>query len=130
MPSSPSILAQPAFQSYDFFLVLDVEATCQEGAGMDYPNEIIESISKLHLRLWLTVYPGMAGLSAWMERQTQRNPRYHLRVSDFREAYVEAKTLRVLHASDGHNPSLGLEITAMACLTPTTGPDGQCTIFS
>jgi len=33
---------KPALQSYDFFLVLDVEATCREGAGMDYPNEIIE----------------------------------------------------------------------------------------
>ncbi|KAI0781150.1 ribonuclease H-like domain-containing protein [Trametes elegans] len=29
-------------QRYDAFLVLDVEATCVEGAGFDYPNEIIE----------------------------------------------------------------------------------------
>ncbi|KAI0807231.1 ribonuclease H-like domain-containing protein [Fomes fomentarius] len=29
-------------QLYDAFLVLDVEATCMEGAGFDYPNEIIE----------------------------------------------------------------------------------------
>ncbi|KAF9792345.1 ribonuclease H-like domain-containing protein [Thelephora terrestris] len=40
MPSSTP--TQPTLQSYDFFLVFDVEATCQEGAGMDYPNEIIE----------------------------------------------------------------------------------------
>ena len=50
MPSSASTLIQPALQSYDFFLVLDVEATCREGTGMDYPNEIIASIPKLHLR--------------------------------------------------------------------------------
>lgn len=30
-------------QPYDAFLVLDVEATCVEGAGFDYPNEIIVS---------------------------------------------------------------------------------------
>ncbi|KAI8998834.1 ribonuclease H-like domain-containing protein [Trametes punicea] len=29
-------------QPYDAFLVLDVEATCVQGAGFDYPNEIIE----------------------------------------------------------------------------------------
>lgn len=29
-------------QPYDAFLVLDVEATCQEGAGFEWPNEIIE----------------------------------------------------------------------------------------
>jgi 3'-5' exoribonuclease 1 len=47
MPSSA--LTQPALQSYDFFLVLDVEATCQEGAGMNYPNEIIASTSKSYI---------------------------------------------------------------------------------
>ncbi|KAJ8481235.1 hypothetical protein ONZ51_g6138 [Trametes cubensis] len=31
-----------AKQPYDAFLVLDVEATCVQGAGFDYPNEIIE----------------------------------------------------------------------------------------
>ncbi|KAF9264868.1 hypothetical protein L218DRAFT_958043 [Marasmius fiardii PR-910] len=29
-------------QAFDAFLVLDVEATCDEGSGFDYPNEIIE----------------------------------------------------------------------------------------
>ncbi|RPD65915.1 hypothetical protein L226DRAFT_608848 [Lentinus tigrinus ALCF2SS1-7] len=29
-------------QPYDAFLVLDVEGTCVEGSGFDYPNEIIE----------------------------------------------------------------------------------------
>ncbi|EJU05690.1 hypothetical protein DACRYDRAFT_75019 [Dacryopinax primogenitus] len=29
-------------QPYDAFLLLDVEATCDEGVGFDYPNEIIE----------------------------------------------------------------------------------------
>ncbi|KAJ7721068.1 ribonuclease H-like domain-containing protein [Mycena maculata] len=29
-------------QSYDAFLILDVEATCQRGFDFDYPNEIIE----------------------------------------------------------------------------------------
>ncbi|KAJ7134947.1 ribonuclease H-like domain-containing protein, partial [Mycena crocata] len=29
-------------QTYDAFLVLDVEATCQRGADFNYPNEIIE----------------------------------------------------------------------------------------
>jgi hypothetical protein len=42
-------LKKPALQAFDFFLVLDVEATCQEGAGMDYPNEIIASIPELCL---------------------------------------------------------------------------------
>lgn len=30
-------------QPYDAFLVLDVEGTCVEGSGFDYPNEIIVS---------------------------------------------------------------------------------------
>jgi hypothetical protein len=30
-------------QPYDFFLVLDVEATCEESHTFDYPNEIIVS---------------------------------------------------------------------------------------
>jgi len=51
MPSSSaSTHTQNALQSYDLFLVLDVEATCQERAGMNYPNEIIASVSKLHPR--------------------------------------------------------------------------------
>ncbi|KAG1826779.1 ribonuclease H-like domain-containing protein [Suillus subaureus] len=29
-------------QPYDAFLVLDVEATCEEGTGFEWPNEIIE----------------------------------------------------------------------------------------
>ncbi|KAF9466388.1 ribonuclease H-like domain-containing protein [Collybia nuda] len=29
-------------QPYDVFLVLDIEATCQQGADFNYPNEIIE----------------------------------------------------------------------------------------
>lgn len=62
-------LAQPAFQSYDFFLVLDVEATCQAKAGMDYPNEIIASTSKSYLLYWLTNPSGVARLSARMEGQ-------------------------------------------------------------
>lgn len=53
MPSST--LTQPALQSYDFFLVLDVEATCQEGTGMGYPNEIIASTFKLYLLPWLAI---------------------------------------------------------------------------
>jgi 3'-5' exoribonuclease 1 len=28
-------------QPYDAFLVLDVEATCEEGTGFEWPNEII-----------------------------------------------------------------------------------------
>ncbi|KAG8900435.1 hypothetical protein FRB99_006045 [Tulasnella sp. 403] len=36
-------LADPSIrQSYDAFLVLDVEATCAPGSTFDYPNEIIE----------------------------------------------------------------------------------------
>ncbi|KAJ3476341.1 hypothetical protein NLI96_g11223 [Meripilus lineatus] len=31
-------------QTYDAFLVLDVEATCVQGADFNYPNEIIASI--------------------------------------------------------------------------------------
>ncbi|KAF9065276.1 ribonuclease H-like domain-containing protein [Rhodocollybia butyracea] len=36
-----SALAQ-LVQPYDIFLVLDVEGTCEQGSGFDYPNEIIE----------------------------------------------------------------------------------------
>ena len=68
MPSSA--LAQPTLQSYDFFLVLDVEATCQEGAGMDYPNEIIASASKSYLLPWLTVSL-RNGLSAYSDGETR-----------------------------------------------------------
>ncbi|KAH9946291.1 ribonuclease H-like domain-containing protein [Epithele typhae] len=35
-------MGKRAKQPYDAFLVLDVEATCIQGAGFDYPNEIIE----------------------------------------------------------------------------------------
>lgn len=38
-----SMLRRSKQQPYDAFLVLDVEATCVEGAGFDYPNEIIVS---------------------------------------------------------------------------------------
>jgi hypothetical protein len=33
----------PVKQPYDFFLVLDIEGTCEEGHTFDYPNEIIVS---------------------------------------------------------------------------------------
>ncbi|KAI6039010.1 ribonuclease H-like domain-containing protein [Pisolithus marmoratus] len=36
------IVAARVKQPYDAFLVLDVEATCLQGAGFDWPNEIIE----------------------------------------------------------------------------------------
>lgn len=36
-------VACPVKQPYDAFLVLDVEATCQEGTDFNYPNEIIVS---------------------------------------------------------------------------------------
>lgn len=38
-PESP----WPVVQPYDAFLVLDVEATCQEGTDFNWPNEIIVS---------------------------------------------------------------------------------------
>ena len=38
-PESPV----PIKQSYDSFLVLDVEATCEEGGMRSWPNEIIVS---------------------------------------------------------------------------------------
>ncbi|KAJ7489919.1 ribonuclease H-like domain-containing protein [Mycena galericulata] len=37
-----AVSASKAKQTYDAFLVLDVEATCQAGSNFDYPNEIIE----------------------------------------------------------------------------------------
>lgn len=43
-------------QAYDAFLVLDVEATCVQGADFNYPNEIIASSlfsSFHHSRNWL-----------------------------------------------------------------------------
>jgi len=73
----------------------------------------------------------MAGLSTGMERQGERNSRYHFRVPDFRETYVETRTLRVLHALDGHNPSWALEIHICGVSDAlTTGPNGQCPILS
>ena len=45
MPSRPthSVDPAPAVQTYDAFLVLDVEATCQPGTDFNYANEIIAS---------------------------------------------------------------------------------------
>jgi len=40
--SLDSCVKQPTTQSYDSFLILDVEATCLEGAGFHWPSEIIE----------------------------------------------------------------------------------------
>ncbi|KAG6335879.1 hypothetical protein ID866_3216 [Astraeus odoratus] len=39
---TPQIDAARVKQPYDAFLVLDVEATCMQGVGFDWPNEIIE----------------------------------------------------------------------------------------
>ena len=33
---------QPPKQPFDYYLFFDVEATCDEGGGFEYPNEIIE----------------------------------------------------------------------------------------
>ena len=44
-PRGDHQMAKRAKQPYDAFLVLDVEATCIQGAGFDYPNEIIVSLS-------------------------------------------------------------------------------------
>lgn len=35
-----SLIVRP--QPYDFYCVLDIEATCEEAGDWDYPNEIIE----------------------------------------------------------------------------------------
>ena len=43
-PTSPRISPKTR-QPYEFFLVLDVEATCQRGADFNFPNEIIVSES-------------------------------------------------------------------------------------
>ncbi|KZV90427.1 hypothetical protein EXIGLDRAFT_770844 [Exidia glandulosa HHB12029] len=40
--SSPSPTLPPPAQPYDYFCVLDVEGTCEEGQGLNWPNEIIE----------------------------------------------------------------------------------------
>ena len=50
LPESPWPVKQP----YDAFLVLDVEATCQEGTDFNWPNEIIVC---LHLYLSYLFYP-------------------------------------------------------------------------
>ncbi|KAJ6623415.1 ribonuclease H-like domain-containing protein [Mycena sp. CBHHK59/15] len=41
-PSKTATSASKAKQPYDAFLLLDVEATCQQGTNFNYPNEIIE----------------------------------------------------------------------------------------
>ncbi|KAF4576804.1 hypothetical protein EYR40_001049 [Pleurotus pulmonarius] len=42
-PSAPMVPeTYKSTQPFDAFLVLDVEATCQQGSSFDYPNEIIE----------------------------------------------------------------------------------------
>lgn len=40
-PTDPHIETVGVKQPYDAFLVLDVEATCFQGAGFEWPNEII-----------------------------------------------------------------------------------------
>ena len=45
LPETPWPVKQP----YDAFLVLDVEATCEEGTDFNWPNEIIVSIHLLVL---------------------------------------------------------------------------------
>jgi hypothetical protein len=41
-------------QPYDAFLVLDVEATCQQGTDFNYPNEIIVRWVSIGGKTWLT----------------------------------------------------------------------------
>ena len=41
IPSAIVAPPQPVTQPYDVFLVLDVEATCQQGTDFNFPNEII-----------------------------------------------------------------------------------------
>ncbi|EIW60579.1 uncharacterized protein TRAVEDRAFT_19224 [Trametes versicolor FP-101664 SS1] len=60
-------------QPYDAFLVLDVEATCVEGAGFDYPNEIIE---------WPVC------LLRWKDRDTKGKAREELEVVDEFRSFV------------------------------------------
>lgn len=40
-PTNPQIETIGVKQPYDAFLVLDVEATCFQGTGFEWPNEII-----------------------------------------------------------------------------------------
>ncbi len=50
-PSAPMVPeTYKSTQPFDAFLVLDVEATCQQGSSFDYPNEIIVSFYFRHLR--------------------------------------------------------------------------------
>jgi hypothetical protein len=38
----------PVKQPYDAFLILDVEATCIQGSGLNWPNELIASLVSFH----------------------------------------------------------------------------------
>ena len=61
MPARPTYSVDPtaAKQTYDAFLVLDVEATCQPGTDFNYANEIIVRGRRYLTRFRVLMYTGL-----------------------------------------------------------------------
>ena len=78
-------------QPYDALLVLDVEATCSQGVGFDFPNEIIVSalpagfLSCFSTRLYEQEFPVV--LLRWADRENDGRASELTQVAEFR-SYV------------------------------------------
>jgi len=60
-------------QVYDYFLVLDIEGTCEAGTTFDYPNEIIVGNQRCYkTTLSISSIAGVASLSLGLERPGER----------------------------------------------------------
>jgi len=59
---------QPSQKHYDYFLVLDVEATCVEGTDLNWPNEIIVTpcLASVDVTRLTPCTSGMACSSPWV----------------------------------------------------------------
>ncbi|KAG9318416.1 ribonuclease H-like domain-containing protein [Chiua virens] len=87
-PMDAQIESVAVKQPYDAFLVLDVEATCFQGTGFEWPNEIIvrRSLIRLYRRFLITrLHKGVARLSLALERQVPKGRASRLEiVGEFR----------------------------------------------
>ncbi|KAF7322798.1 Exonuclease domain-containing protein [Mycena chlorophos] len=82
LPSAVATSALKAKQTYDAFLVVDVEATCEEGKNFAYPNEIIEF--PVYLMKWKDRIGGQASqLEIAAEFQTFVQPTWRPKLSKF-----------------------------------------------
>lgn len=92
-------------QPYDVFLVLDVEGTCEQGSGFDYPNEIIVWVHSCLDELFLSGVDlkGIPCVSYEMEGQAKTWTGGHWRIPQFCTTFMEANPHQILRRAYRNN---------------------------